>query len=107
MASLVHVVVNVQYSTLSGFGGTAQAYGIAANFSINGANTGSDYKYLFTSSATYSVSGWDKLGYLNVFPTMEIGYPVIGTPGNVYYIALYNEVHHLYYLQYSSSVVNV
>lgn len=94
--SLVHVVINVKYTSYTytgGFGGTVvNIYQIGSNFTINGVAPGNGFKYLSTSVSTYDASSFDASANLIAFPLMDISTTRTATAGHLHYVAVYNAV---------------
>jgi hypothetical protein len=86
-SSLVHIVVAVAFST-----DASGNHIITSNFIIN---AGSSQLRTWTIPAgygTFDASDWDPNGHLHVFPKMDMNMLRASKPGNLFYVAVHNEV---------------
>jgi hypothetical protein len=59
---------------------------------INGGNEQTKSWSLPAGFGSFDASDWDPNGHLNVFPNMDVTLPRATLPGNLYHLAVHNEV---------------
>jgi hypothetical protein len=83
----MHLVVAVAFSVDPGGNNV-----ITSTFTVNGGNAQTRSRTLPVGFGTYNASDWDPEARLNVFPNMDVTMPRSSKPGNIFYVAVHNEV---------------
>lgn len=80
-------MVSLAFTTDSSGGST-----VTSTFAINGGYAQTRTRTLPAGYGTYDASDWDPAGRVNVFPAMDVTMVRQATPGNIFYLSIYNEV---------------